>query len=225
MLLVTEFGSSVLDGPGAVFVDKFFPWSIGHKVYWGAFYLLGVHCGQNLIQRVQRNEYVLKSLVNTPIKCLSTACLLVLWYLQRHFTDSFLPNSPLGAGDFPNFFDSPQHYVMNVAFDLAQMGALIFAVGINNKVLMLCGKGMLVTFMIHVYLRPMLLEIITYNVWFALLGHGLFQLGGFVQLAIIISIPMSFAMMIGAGTHILFYSHTHALQITANLQEKESIKP
>lgn len=194
--------ASVFRDPSLILVNEFFFWSLGHKVYWFGLYLTGHHYGPRLSPLLQKHPDVFLKLLQRNVRCCTALGLLTVWVLQRFFSRPYDPDAPLAMADWPDFFTPRYMYPLNLFLDVAQLVLLMLTVGVGNVVLQTCGQGVLGTYVTHAYINLEVFELATKSTVFASLRVVPIW-GGFLQLAIIVAFPITYAITIGLGSKYL----------------------
>jgi len=191
-------GSSVqaFQDPSLILVNEFFFWSIGHKMYWFALYLIAHHFGPRLTPLLQDRSELLCKLLDRKVKAFMAGTLLFAWLLQRAYSMPYDPELPPATADWPSFFIPFYLYPVNILLDVAQVMLLALTVGIGNPVLRTCGEGVIGTYVTHAYVNLGVFELASKSSLFANLG-AVPILGDFLQLAVILAFPITYAITIG----------------------------
>eukprot|EP00747_Dinoflagellata_sp_TGD_P104501 gnl/TRDRNA2_/TRDRNA2_169264_c0_seq16.p1 gnl/TRDRNA2_/TRDRNA2_169264_c0~~gnl/TRDRNA2_/TRDRNA2_169264_c0_seq16.p1 ORF type:complete len:833 (+),score=109.73 gnl/TRDRNA2_/TRDRNA2_169264_c0_seq16:179-2500(+) len=188
---------SAVEFPGAIFLNASFYWSMGHKVYWLGFFLLGYYYGPTFVACVwelpPQHQASLSSMVVRSTSLL-TACTLaaVSVYCDDPHDGSVKPET---NQDWPYFFTPILCYPLKVLLELAQMAFLGVAVGRGNPVTQILGANVLGTFVVHMYVSTQIAQFSTSLLFQQLNFFPVF--GGLVQLAIVFLYPILFGLTLG----------------------------
>eukprot|EP00929_Paragymnodinium_shiwhaense_P048386 TRINITY_DN24471_c0_g1_i3.p1 TRINITY_DN24471_c0_g1~~TRINITY_DN24471_c0_g1_i3.p1 ORF type:complete len:1540 (+),score=354.62 TRINITY_DN24471_c0_g1_i3:78-4697(+) len=160
-------------------------WSLGHKVYWLAFFLAGYHWGPTvsamLWELPERQRKILSSgyvRVNALLVACVIACLLIDMDTPH---DETMPSPSLK--DWPRFFQPLWAYPLRTGAEVLQLALLALAVGQGNDVLRVLGANILGTFVVHMYISTHIDDVVQTKL-FQDMGQPP-VLGGLMQLVLL----------------------------------------
>eukprot|EP00928_Gymnodinium_smaydae_P025877 TRINITY_DN2048_c0_g2_i1.p1 TRINITY_DN2048_c0_g2~~TRINITY_DN2048_c0_g2_i1.p1 ORF type:complete len:1645 (-),score=354.07 TRINITY_DN2048_c0_g2_i1:94-5028(-) len=187
---------SCADSLWALVLDPWSFWSVGHKLYFLGFLMIGFHYGPQAtkaLHRMSRAHWEVLVAPTVRLMALLLACTAaaVLVNMEPVYDAS----AEASLQDWPHFFDG--RYVLKIMLEWVQILSLSVAVGRGGKLLRMTGECVLASFAVHMCLQTGLREVATSAV-FAHLGTWSL-LGGTMQLLLLLAYPVSFGLTVGAG--------------------------
>eukprot|EP00747_Dinoflagellata_sp_TGD_P104499 gnl/TRDRNA2_/TRDRNA2_169264_c0_seq14.p1 gnl/TRDRNA2_/TRDRNA2_169264_c0~~gnl/TRDRNA2_/TRDRNA2_169264_c0_seq14.p1 ORF type:complete len:819 (+),score=111.86 gnl/TRDRNA2_/TRDRNA2_169264_c0_seq14:179-2458(+) len=188
---------SASEFPYAILINASFYWSMGHKVYWLGFFLLGYCYGPAFVAFIWelpvRHQAWLSSMATRALSLL-TACALaaVLVYCNEPYDGTVEPDT---NRDWPYFFSPLQFYAVRMLVELMHLGFLGIAVGTSDPVTQMLGANILGTFVVHMYLGTQIYQFCTSSLFQQMDFAPVF--GGLLQLSILFLYPILFGLTVG----------------------------
>lgn len=181
-----ETATSAWQHPWLIFTEVWFYGTLGMITKNLGNYLAAYHIGQRhekLIQNVLTGSHQMRVAAGSALFLLTW-----LWSSLDVQHDSSLPSQ---VGDWPHYFD--HFYPLRILMDWTLTILIVATFREGFPLLRLMGQCMVGSYIVHMYLRPNMLELIQLLRPFGVLS----------QLLVVVSLPAAFVVTFGAGAQAL----------------------